>query len=84
MKKWLRQGHALIGEDGTFSHKIDFLKFFLEILKHKWRPNCITGSRVAAVLLNGGIWPIGDASAVNGLQSTGLLRLVYNNIGNLY
>ena len=64
--------------------KKTFLNIFLEILKHKGRPNCITGSRVAVVLLNGGIWPIGDASAVKGLQSTGLPCLVYNNIGSLY
>ena len=33
--------------------------------------NNITGSRVTAILLNGWILPIGGASAVKGLLSTG-------------
>ena len=39
-------------------------------------PNRTTGSRVAAILLNGWILFIGGASAVDGLQSTGLTRPV--------
>ena len=34
-------------------------------------PNRITGSRVTAIFLNGWILPIGGASSVEGLLSTG-------------
>ena len=37
----------------------------------------ISGSKVMAILLKGWILPIGGASALKGLQSTGLPRLVY-------
>ena len=40
---------------------------------HQYR---ITGSRVTAISLNGWILPIGGNSAVEGLRSTGLHRLV--------
>ena len=39
--------------------------------------NCVTGSKVMAILLKVWILPIGGASAVEGLRSTGLPRLVY-------
>ena len=63
-------------EDGTFRHKIDYFK----ILNLEGHPNCITGSTVTAILLNGWILPIGGASAVEGLQSTCLPRLVYSAV----
>ena len=53
-------------EDGAFSHKIDYVIIFTEILNPN--PNCITGSKVWAILLNGWIFPIGEASAVKGLR----------------
>ena len=59
-------------EGGAFSHKIDQVTIFLEILNLKGHLNPITGSRVTPILLNGWILPIGGASAVEGLQSTGL------------
>ena len=62
--------------DGAFSHKIDYVTFLLEIINLERHPNRTTGSRVTAVLLNGWIFPIGGASAVEGLRSTGLPRLV--------
>ena len=37
--------------------------------------NCIAGPRYTAILLNGWILPFGGASAVEGFQSVGLLRL---------
>ena len=40
-------------------------------------PNCITGSKVRAILLNGLVLPIGGISAVKGLESTGLSRIVF-------
>ena len=42
----------------------------------KGHPNPIAGSKVKPILLNGWILPIGGASAVEGLQSTGIPRLV--------
>ena len=43
------------------------LQFFKEILNLEGHQNCITGSKVTAILLNGWILPIGGASAVKGL-----------------
>ena len=57
--------------DGAFSHKIDYVTIFLEIINLEGHPNRITGSRVTAILLNGWMLPIGGASAVEGLLSTG-------------
>ena len=54
-------------EDGAFSHKIDCITIILEILNLEGHQNNTTGSRVAAILLNGWILPIGGASAVEGL-----------------
>ena len=58
-------------EDGAFSHKIDYVTIFLEILNLEGHQNRITGSRVTVILLNGWILPIGGASAVEGLLSMG-------------
>ena len=49
-------------EDGAFSHKRDYV--------------ITTGSRLSAILPNALILPIGEASWVEGLRSTGLPRLV--------
>ena len=61
-------------KDGAFNHKIDqaFKKNDLNLEGHN---NCITDSRVTAILMNGWILPISGASAVKGLRSTGLPRL---------
>ena len=56
-------------EDGAFSHKIGFVIILWEILNLKGNPNHITDSI-------GLILPVGGASAVAGLRSTGLPRLV--------
>ena len=48
---------------------------FQEILNLKGHQNCIIDSRVTGILLNRWILPIGGASAVEGLRSTGLSRL---------
>ena len=63
--------------DSAFSHKIYYIKKFEEIQNLEGHPNCITSSRVTAILLNGWILPIGGASAVEGLLSTELPRLVF-------
>ena len=60
--------------DGAFSHKIDYVNDYVNFEGHQ---HCTTGSRITAILLNGWTLPIGGASAVDGLRSTGLLRLVY-------
>ena len=46
-------------------------------LNPKGHQNRICGSKVTAILLKGRILPIGGASAVEGLRSTGLPRLVF-------
>ena len=40
----------------------------MEILNPEGHTNHITGSKIAAILLNGWILPIGKASAVKGLR----------------
>ena len=62
--------------NGAFSHKIDYITIFSEILNLKGHPNCIAGSIVTVILLNGWILHVGGASAVEGLRSTGLPHLV--------
>ena len=69
-------------EDGASSHKIDYVTILKNILNLEGHPNRITGSRVKAILLNWWILPIGGFSAVEGLQSTGLPRLVYEHSQN--
>ena len=76
MKISLWRRHTLMVEDGAFSHKIDYVTNFLEILNREGHPICIVGSRVTTIFLNGWILPIGGASAVEGLRSTGLPCLV--------
>ena len=63
-------------EDGAFSHKVDSVTIYYEILNLKGHPNHITGTRVTAIFLNGWILPIGGASVMDSLRSMGLPRLV--------
>ena len=44
--------HALMVEVGAFSHKIDFVTIFKDILNLEGHPNRITGSKVTTILLN--------------------------------
>ena len=46
-------------------------------LNPKGHQNPINGSKVTVILLKGCISPVGGASAVEGLRSTGLPRLVF-------
>ena len=62
---WCR--HALMVEDDAFSCKIDYVTILKEILNLEGHPNSITDSRVTVILLNRWIFPIGGASAVEGL-----------------
>ena len=63
-------------EDSAFSHKIDCVNFNKEILNLEGHLIYITGVRVTVILLNGWILPVGGASVVEGLRSTGLPHLV--------
>ena len=70
--------HAQTVRDSSSNYKIDYVivikNFFLNIEGHQ---NPINGSKVTAILLKGWILPIGGASAVEGLRSTWLPRLVF-------
>ena len=57
--------------NGALSHKINHITIYEEMLNLEGHQNCTTGSRITAILLNGWILPIGGASAVEGLLSTG-------------
>ena len=53
MKISLWRRHALTVADGAFSHKIGYVPIFQENLNLEGHLNCITGSKVTAILLNG-------------------------------
>ena len=63
---WCR--HALMVDDGAFSHKIDYIAIFWEILNLKGHQNRTTGSKVTATLLNGLIfvyrWSFGGGGSI--------------------
>ena len=63
MKISVRRRHALTVADGVFSHKIDYITIFPEILIPQGHQNRIIGSKVTAILLNGWILSIGGASS---------------------
>ena len=73
----LRRRHALTFTDGAFSHKIDHVTIFQEILNSKGHPNRITGSKVTAILLKEWILPIGGASSGRVCICRQRSRLVY-------
>ena len=80
MKISLRRRHAQMVRNGAFSHKIDYITIFLEILYLEGHQNCITGSRVTAILLNGWIFTIeqsGEASRWRVCYQRDLPRLVF-------
>ena len=53
---------ALMIKDGAFSFKIDYITFCSENLNLEWHINCITGSKVTAILLNRWILSIGGVA----------------------
>ena len=59
------------------SYKIDYVIVIKNFLNLKGHQNPIIGSKGMAILLKGWISPIGGASAVEGLQLTGLPCLVF-------
>ena len=72
----LRRRHAQTVRDSSSSYKIDYVIVIKTFLIPEWHQNCICGSKVTAILLKGWILPIGGASSLEGLRSTGLPRLV--------
>ena len=73
----LRRRHAQTVRDSSSSYKIDYVIVIQNFLNPEGLQNPFNGSKVTVILLKGWISPIGGASAVEGLQSTGLPRLVY-------
>ena len=63
-------------EDAACSHKIDCVTICKKILNLEGLHNCITGSKVMAILLNGCILPIGGASSGRGCACSLRSRLV--------
>ena len=68
-------------ENGAFSHKIDYIPIFVEILNLEGHQNLISGSSVMPILLNGWIYPMGqsgEASRWRVCYQRGLPRLVFS------
>ena len=59
VKIYLHHHHALMDGDGAFSHNIDYVTLFKDILNLEGHPNLSTSSRVTVTLLNGWILPVG-------------------------
>ena len=77
MKISLRRRHAQIGGDGAFSHKMDCFSIFYEILNLEGHQNSNPSYGNGLAMDWQWILPIGGASAVEGLRSTGLPHLVF-------
>ena len=71
----LRRRHAQTVRDSSSSYKIDYVIVIKTFLNPKGHQNPINGSKVTAILLKEWISPVGGASAVEGLRSTGLPSL---------
>ena len=74
----LRRCHAQTVRDSTSSYKIDYVIVIKTFLNPEGHQNCTSGSKVMAILLKRWVLPIGGASAVEGVRSTGLPCLVIN------
>ena len=73
----LQRRHAQTVRDSSSSYKIDKVRVITHFLNPKRHQNPINGSTVTAILLKGWILPMGGASAMEGLRSMGLSRLVF-------
>ena len=70
-------------KDGAFSHNINCINFFLEILNLEGHLNPFIGSKVAAILVNRGILP-GDGVVLGRVCACSLhSRLVSQRITGL-
>ena len=63
-------------EDGAFSHKIDYGSSFEGNLNLDGHLNCYIGSKVMAILVNGGILPSGGVASERVCASSLRSRLV--------
>ena len=59
----LGRRHAQTVGDSSSRFKIDYVKVIKNFLNPEGHQNPISGSKVTAILLNGWIWLIGEASA---------------------
>ena len=75
----LRRRHAQTVRDSSSSYKIDYVIVIKTFQNPKGHQNPINVLKVTAILLKGWILPVGGASAVEGLRSTGLPRLVFQD-----
>ena len=73
----LQRRYAQTVRDSSSSYKIDYVIGIKNFLNPEGHQNPVNGSKVTVILVKGRIWPIGVASAVEGLQSTGLPSLVF-------
>ena len=73
----LRRRHALMVEDGAFSHKIDYFTFIQEILNLKGHHNRIIGFKVTAILQNGWVLPMGGVASGRVCACSLCSRLVF-------
>ena len=55
----LRRRYALAVKEGAFSHKIDYVSIFEEILNLDGHLNRFINSKVSAIFVNKGILPSG-------------------------
>ena len=78
MEIFLQRRHAFMVEYGTVSYIIDYFTISLKIINLKGHLNNVSGLRVTEILLNVMILPIGGASAVKGLLSTGPTPSIFN------
>ena len=76
MKISLRRRHTHWVEDGSFSHKRDRGKSYLDILNLEYDPNCIIGSKVVAIFLNWWALPIGGVASRRVCACSLISRLV--------
>ena len=72
----LRRHHAQTVRDRCSSYKIDYVVVIKKFLNPEGHQNPVSGLKVTAILLKWRILPIGGASAVEGLRSMGLPRLI--------
>ena len=60
--------HAQTFRDRASSYNIDYVIVIKSFLNPEGHQHPISGSKVTAILLKGWIWPIGEASAGEGLR----------------
>ena len=64
----LRRHRSRTVRDRASSYKIDYVIVIKSFLNPEGHQNPISGSKFTAILLKGWIWPIGEASAGEGLR----------------